>query len=373
MAKGGVKAPKQPRIAFVAESWGSSEDEASKRAGAPRPLVGASGALFNTLLKSACGIDRRIVKEHREPLVIEQPSWMLCTNVFNVKPERNEVKRLFTSKKLSHKGDDRCKEWPALEKGRYLDAALLPEIDRLFTELKAFKPDVIVPLGNAALWALTRSAGIMAHRGCYHEAGAWTGIAGTPVIPTIHPAYVLRKFVWFILAVSDIRKAWKHASGELPLSPVCYIAEPTLDDVRRLLTMEGPLVVDLETRPSFRAISIIGIGNRDLAIAVPFVDDRKPGRNYWQNVDDEIEAKRICKQVLENKKTVKIGQNVMYELTWLREVAGIELSGEIRDSRLMHHALFPELPHDLGAITTSFDDILLPPWKSSYRDTKADS
>lgn len=42
-----------------------------------------------------------------------------------------------------------------------------------------------------------------------------------------------------------------------------------------------------------------------------------------------------------------VGQNQTYDHIWLYEVFGIRVRGAEHDTRLMHHALFPELPKDL--------------------------
>lgn len=356
------------RLAFVGESHGAEEEEASRKAGRPMPLVGASGRLFNSLLNTI-GIERAI---NRAPssgkITISQPADILVTNVFNIHPERNEVKRLF----VPRKGSDL--DWPALERGKYLDPALRPELDRLFRELAAFRPDCIIAMGNAALWALCKVTGIMARRGCFHQ--SVIGGRTVPVIPTVHPAFILRKFVWIVLAVSDFKKAAAVAAGRLKverIGPPRFIARPTMADVRRLRTLRGPIIFDIETIPKFRTITCVGIGDATFNVCVPFVDMAAAGRSYWPTAAAEAEAWGHIKATLENPKTEKVTQVGSYDITWLREIAGIEPRGMIWDCRTLHHALWPELPHDLGAITTSFDDILMPPWKSEHDTAKRDN
>lgn len=354
------------RLAFVGEARGTDEDHASKKAGKPMPLVGASGRLFNSLL-SSIGLVREIVLSKGSAVAIKQPSNILVTNVFNEHPKGNKIGELMVGKKLGDLG------WPALERGKYLDPERKHHIERLFDELRRFKPDVIVAMGNTPLWALCKVTGIMARRGCYHQADIPGITKAVPVIPTIHPAFILRKMVWMPLAMSDFQKAAKLAEGRLKLAKPKFIAEPTITDVRKLLTLKGPLAVDIETLPAFRAITCVGVGDTTLSVCVPFVDNRKPGRNYWPTLELECEAWSILQRVLENPRTAKILQVAGYDCTWLREIAGVEVRGAIWDTRLGHHALWPELPHDLGAITTSFPDVLFPPWKAQHKSTKADN
>lgn|SRR5487761_1084523 len=354
----------QQRIAFVGEAWGADEERASRLAKSPRPFVGGAGRLFNAMLASIA-IKREVVRRPNGGVDIDQPPNILVTNVFNRHPPANKIEALF----VPRKGGD--PDWPMLARGKYLDPALRPELERLFAELRRFRPAVIVALGNTPLWALCKVAGVMQRRGCWH---IWQdGKTQIPVIPTVHPAYILRKYVWFPLAISDLKKAQGIADGTLKLEKFKFIGRPTMADVRKLLALKGPIVFDIETLPTLRAITCVGIGDAALKICVPFVDMNAAGRNYWPTAEAEAEAWRVVRRVLENPATVKVAQVATYDITWLREIAGIEVKGPLWDTRLLHHALWPELPHSLEAIATSFPDVLLPPWKALYRAGKADA
>jgi len=62
--------------------------------------------------------------------------------------------------------------------------ACMPFMER---QLRAIQPKLVLVLGSVALKALLNTtAGIMKSRGVWHE---WSGI---PVMPTFHPAYLLR-------------------------------------------------------------------------------------------------------------------------------------------------------------------------------------
>jgi DNA polymerase len=57
----------------------------------------------------------------------------------------------------------------------------------LFREIASVRPEVIVVMGNTALRNLLEiKAGISSVRGKFHD------YHGTPVMPTFHPAYLLR-------------------------------------------------------------------------------------------------------------------------------------------------------------------------------------
>lgn len=62
-------------------------------------------------------------------------------------------------------------------------AMMRPFVERHITLMN---PDVIVVMGNTPLFALTGQKGIMRAR------GGWTTAVGKPLLPMVHPAYLLR-------------------------------------------------------------------------------------------------------------------------------------------------------------------------------------
>lgn len=86
------------------------------------------------------------------------------------------------------KGKDKAKEFFSAEGAP--TQFYMSGIIELFNEIKAVRAagggNVIVPLGNYALWALRQHQNIMRYRGSILES---TLIKGLKVIPTIHPAY----------------------------------------------------------------------------------------------------------------------------------------------------------------------------------------
>src|SRR5215467_12556503 len=119
----GTSGPRTARIAVVAESWGATE------AYEKRPLVGSSGYLFDQMLTEA-GFAR---------------SQVFCTNCFAAQPPNNEVWRFF------HSRDSGAPKWKNLQPTQWAKQ----ELDRLFQQLEAVKPTIVIAAGNYALWALT--------------------------------------------------------------------------------------------------------------------------------------------------------------------------------------------------------------------------
>lgn len=68
-------------------------------------------------------------------------------------------------------------------------------------------PDVIVAMGNTSIEALLGTRGILRAR------GAWTRALGLPVLPMVHPAYLLRNPIAKREAWADLLALRAHLDG----------------------------------------------------------------------------------------------------------------------------------------------------------------
>lgn len=329
------------KIAFVGEAPGYDEiNHRSKQDGGgtfhdPQPLVGASGSVFNAALRTAA-LDR---------------SHYLVTNVFNEKAEDNE-----------------CGPWmkdPAIYE---------PAFERLAAEIEAAQPNLIVPMGGTALWAFTGYTNIDQFRGAVTKA---TRVAkGMKLLPTIHPARVLRQWKLLPVMVGDFIKAAAEADrGPKIVYPrVRLHVDPTLPEAVDFLhecAHSDLLSTDIET--GWGMITCIGFApSPDEAMCIPFVDMRQPDRSYWRTAEEEVRVWQAVRGVLECP-CPKLFQNGNYDVFWLIENAGIRVNNYCEDTRLMHHALFPELPKDLASMAGSYADV--GSWKhfADYKGEKKDS
>lgn len=142
------------RLVFVGEGPGQEEDRQNK------PFVGRSGQLLNKIF-AAIGIDREEV---------------FITNIVKCRPPNNR-------------------------KPTASESAICKEI-LLEKQLKIIRPDVICTLGSAALEGLlTNPVKISAHR------GKQTSYQGMILLPTYHPAYILRNPKELEILYKDIEKA----------------------------------------------------------------------------------------------------------------------------------------------------------------------
>lgn len=152
-------------IMFVGEGPGQTEDEQG------RPFVGRAGELLNNMI-TAMGLKREDV---------------YIANVVKCRPPENRTP--------TPQESAAC--WNFLRQ-----------------QIQIIQPQVIVALGSpAAKMLLNTTTGISALRGTWHELpGLGEGGASIPVMPTFHPAFLLRQYtpdnrkkVW-----SDLQKVMQR-------------------------------------------------------------------------------------------------------------------------------------------------------------------
>lgn len=326
-------------IAFVGEAPSDEEEEKGV------PLVGPSGRIFNAVLRSA-GIDRR-------------ECWV--GNVFDEKlPENNVANWCYST------AEARAQGWTGTPPPIGKLGVLRPEhawhLQRLAEELEAVRPSIIVPLGGTALWAFTGNDSIGEVRGA--AALARYVAPGVKIFPTFHPAYIQKDWRYFSVVIGDFVRAMEEArrGPELQLPDIRAVLEPTIEDLRvwrpRLLGADL-LSNDIETAWGF--ITCIGFSpSAGEALVVPFVDIRQPDKSYWRTPEEELDALRFVKEVLESP-VPKLGQNYLYDTFWLLWKWGIRPMNFREDTRVLHHSLYPELPKSLAFMGASYTD--QGPWK----------
>jgi uracil-DNA glycosylase family 4 len=157
-----------PRLVFVGEAPGADEDEAG------RPFVGRAGQLLDKII-AAMGLRRQDV--------------FIC-NVLKCRPPNNR--------------DPLPDEI----------IACIPFLER---QLEAIKPEIIVALGaHAARTLLKTEEAIGRLRGQFHDYYTASGYGPIKLMPTYHPAYLLRNYsddnrrrVW-----EDMQKVMKELGLE---------------------------------------------------------------------------------------------------------------------------------------------------------------
>lgn len=303
------------------------------------PFVGPSGRIFNAQLRTA-NLDR---------------AEFYVGNVFDEKLPDNDI-RNWCAKPAEAKlgGFD---DLPPISSAGYLKPDYRHHLDRLRNELEDVRPSVIVPLGATALWAFTGRLDIGSQRGSIIKATRTA--PGVKLVPTFHPSFVMRQWKFFSIVVADfIRANTQSAFRELILPHKELLIEPTdqeLDDIFPRLVSSDLLSADIET--GWGQITNIGFApDQHFAVNIPFVDLRKPNKSYYPDVPTEVKRWLYVKRVLEHS-VPKLGQNFGgYDAFWLLDKMGIAPRNFLHDTRLLHHALYPELPKDLEFMGASYTE-----------------
>lgn len=320
------------KIAIVGEAWGEAEEQ--MRA----PFVGASGHELTRMLDDA-GIRR---------------ADCFLTNVFNLRPRpSNDISNLCAPKK------EAGHSLPPIATGKYIRREYLPELERLAGELAECRPNVVVALGGTAAWALLGTAGISKIRGtaAVSSSVSPTGVEGLKVLPTYHPAAVLRDWSLRAITVMDLMKAKREAEFPELRRPRREVwIEPTLADLdtffERYLKDAKRISYDIETYAG--QVTCIGFApSKEVAMVVPFVCKERPDQSYWPEAWQEVAAWKWVRKVL-NLPCEKVGQNALYDMNYLWQVCGLTVAKPEHDTMLLAHAMQPELPKGLGFLASVY-------------------
>lgn len=268
-------------IWLVGEAPGEREVESG------RPFSGPSGFLLNEMLREA-GLDR---------------SQCFATNVCHVRPPsylkngkliHNDIDQFFVGKQAAHKSGVLALN------GRFPLEPIRVGIGRLHELLVRSPPTLIIALGNTPLWALTGEMGITKWRG-----SVLTTEEGVKLIPTFHPADVLRAWTHRPIVVQDLRRAARESHFREVRRPAWeFVVEPSLAQINDWFatyahSSETPLVCDTE---GWGRVDCIGFASDSIhAICIPFTHPtRAESPSYW-SPKDEFTVTQTCRTVLSSR------------------------------------------------------------------------
>ena len=296
--------PKNAKIVIVGEAPGVQEEKYGK------PFVGGSGHLLDELL-ARNGLNR-------EDCYI--------TNVMKVRPPKNNFSFFY----------EKGRPKPELEAG----------IESLFNELESIKPNVILALGNEALKALTRLSGILKWRG---------SVIDSPygkVMPTLHPAFVLRQYDQKAVLNFDIKRLSEEAEFPNYRPPKTFFhIHPSFQEVMTFLESLPPrFTFDIETIG--RRVRCLGIGiSREEALCIPFIRDRKTS---WWSAEEEKEILRKLYEIFRDPERESIAQNFPFDASILEKEFGIEVRNLWMDTMVAQHCCYSELPKSLDFLCSIY-------------------
>ena len=274
---------------------------------------------------------------------------------------------------------------PAIELSSVPTKDLIPWMELIHDRIAAMPNlNLIVTLGNYATFALTgkgkvpasiqnhfkqggvkvteaeKKAGVTQLRGSIYQYVDWNG-REIKVMPTIHPAAVLRRPAWEKRCIID----WHRAANEMTFPeyihiPRNHIIDPTVGQVEEYLheTLKHQdellTAVDIETWG--KTLSCVGFANDPFNSITINTTSKEEKRIFLPYV------KQLCEC-----RTAKILCNGLYDWYWLDDY-GIQLKNYRFDVQLAHHAIDPIDSHSLDYLASIFTRI--PYWKDEAKDAE---
>lgn len=312
--------PIPSRIMLVGEAWGEWEEKEGK------PFVGPSGSELNRMLHEV-GILR---------------SECYTTNLINARPPDNYMGAWVAEKKSAI----------TPKHVRLKDKMVLPWVAegyrQLLAEIQLVQPNIIVAFGNYALWALTDKWGIMNWRGSHLQMPE-----GPKVIPTIHPASVLREWSQRAAVISDLRRVAREMHDREYSPPAWrFQVRPNFGQVMdELASLHYALEsgstywfdLDIETRAGHIECISVSWSRLD-ALCVPIMNyDGSDG--YW-SADEEAEIVYALYKLFTHPNARCRAQNGLYDLQYI-ERDWLHMPRVHQDTMISQHSLFSDQPKAL--------------------------
>lgn len=320
------------KFLLIGEAPGPEE----MKAGAP--FVGNSGWKLRTWWK---------------PLGVERRDFFI-TNVLDTMPPGVDIEQAIERGHVTK---------PHIEAGKRRIIRLIETMPKL---------RVIIPCGNYATaavsefgktaWSGKGAVGILEIRGSILF---YTRVDGSKVkvIPTLHPAAVLRMAKWERRAILDWRRIVEEAESDEPLPTRYHKVQPTLEEIeeyRDAARNAEALSIDIETWGG--SIKMVGFAaNAGESLVVPTTE------RYWRSHKKLKQCWGLVKELCENG-VDKIMQNGLFDAYWLRMEQGIATKQFVWDTMGMHHALYPNDNHGLAYLASIYTR--QPYWKDDAKEAE---
>lgn len=227
--------------------------------------------------------------------------------------------------------------------------------NRLRQKIAKVMPKVIIPLGDEPMRAITENRGIEDWQGSILNMGI-----NLFVVPTFHPSSILRgggRSHWYYpTAMKNLKRAKLVAEGKIKPSTVPYesLNGAKLKALYNKWMEKTPVEIsfDIETKQEGgEAITCIGFSDASRkGYVVNFLEER--------DIIEHTQIMGLIGIILRSGAIQKIGQNAYnFDIPMIHKLWEIRVQGFVWDTMIAHMALHPELPHDLGYLTSQYTTI----------------
>lgn len=282
-------------------------------------------------------------------------------------PPANSLDRWLVSKKEVQK-DFHDILGPAVGT-KFLTPDLLPWIAELQADIQKHRPNIIIAFGAPLSRILVGNHKISETRGTIHKCSLDPRVK---VLPTYSPGATYANFSLSPIFSADIGKACRESDfPEIRTKPRTIYVPESVEDIQWFADkcrQAGIATIDIETVPARRQITEVGLAYSPLeSMCIPIFDRTKPGYHAW-SYEDEFKVWETIRTLAADPNVAVRGQGYQYDSYWLYALLGIPSCGDFDDSLILHHALFPEMPKDLGFLASIYCDEIS--WKGMARFKK---
>lgn len=230
----------------------------------------------------------------------------------------------------------------------------------LIKEINAVNPNLLLALGDTALYTLTGRTGISKHRGVPIPGPKGPDGKERKVLATFHPAWLMRLQNQFPLVVHDVSRALEQSKfPDIRRVELRYVTNG-----REGFDREAIIRRCLESGVSVEDLETIGAGGtlagaldfRTLQIVCCGIGHAVPGEATCYPWDDRV--KEVITTIHLDPRIEKVGQNCEqfdWDALWHNGVP--EPVGKSFDTMNAEHLVSPDTPKDLGTLGANYTDM----------------
>ena len=302
---------------YESKIWIIGEFPSNQDTSANSPFRGGAGIVLDGLLRKG-GLQRRDC---------------YLDNVIQERPESYDLRSYYVDKEQYSP-----------------NSTLLDAHTRIKGLITTYRPNVVVCLGNEALFA------VMGRKGILNWRGSILNYNGVKVIPAVHPTWVMRDPTLSPVAEMDWRRISEQS--KFPEIRVVYndnfIINPSFETVmhylKDILPTKPILSLDIETIPPLEQIMCIGFGwSKEDAICIPIFY----GQSSWWTVEEELAIIKELQILAKNPNIKFIAQNGQYDMTYLCDKWNVDFKLWM-DTMLGFHECYCELRKSLAFICSIY-------------------
>lgn len=310
------------------------------------PFVGSSGDETDRMFAEAGFLNRDFLKMPRDIgadlLRTQRDTTIFLTNVCKYRPPENKIDFFFLDSKRTKPNE-----------------LILEGIRELKAEIAQVRPRLILALGSTPLWALMGCTGITKWRGSmlHYEQDGFRCL----LMPTYHPAAILREWSWRPIAIHDLRRAKEALDrGSWPERNVKYFIRPSFTDVMDCLgtlkriadEQDHPLTIasDIETKAGYFTCHGIAWSERE-AICIPAFTREQPAGYF--TLDQDVAIWERERELLTHPNIEVVGQNYLYDAQYFARRRGY-LPRLRHDTIAMQQTAWPGLPRGLDFLSSMY-------------------